>query len=61
VEKRFKLKGSFGLNIFADVFNVFNGHTMIDTLTTIGTAEGFMNPARIVPPLRLQLAAQIVF
>lgn len=61
VEKRFRLKGSFGVNILADVFNVFNSHTMTEALTTIGTAEGFMKPATIVPPRRLQLAVQVVF
>jgi outer membrane receptor protein involved in Fe transport len=61
LEKRVRLPGRFSINIMADAFNVFNSHTMIDTLTTIGTAEGFMKPARIVPPRRLQLALQFLF
>jgi hypothetical protein len=61
LEKRVRLPGRFSINIMADAFNVFNSHTMIDTLTTIGTAEGFMKPARIVPPRRLQLAVQFLF
>jgi len=63
VEKRFRLKGSFGINIFADAFNLFNSHAMIETLTTnaMDPEGGFMKPARIVPPRRLQLAVQVVF
>ena len=63
LEKRFRLKESFGLNILADLFNVFNSHPMIETLTTnaMDPEGGFMKPARIVPPRRFQLAVQVVF
>jgi len=61
VEKKVQLKGRFNVRIAADLFNVFNAHTMIETLTTTGTADGFMKPSRIVPPRRVQLDIRLSF
>jgi hypothetical protein len=61
LDKSVKLKDRFGIKFMADIFNVFNSHTMIDTLTTIGTSAGFMKPARIVPPRRIQVAVKFLF
>jgi len=61
VEKEFKLRGRFRLKIAADIFNLFNEDTMIETLTTRGLAEDFMEPSRIIPPRRVQLVARLIF
>jgi len=61
IEKAFKFSGRFGLKIAADIFNLLNSDTMIETLTTRGLAEGFMEPARIIPPRRVQLVARLTF
>jgi hypothetical protein len=61
IEKKFQFTERFGFRIAADLFNVFNANTMIETLTTIGTAEGFMMPSRIVPPRRIQIDLRIFY
>ncbi len=61
IEKAFRYKERFSLRIAADIFNLFNEATMVETLTTRGTAEGFMQPARIIPPRRVQLGIRLSF
>jgi hypothetical protein len=61
VEKKFQFSSRFGLRVAADFFNLLNAHTMIETLTTTGTEEGFLKPARIVPPRRIQLTMRFSF
>jgi len=61
IEKAFKFSDRFRLRIAADIFNLFNSDTMIETLTTRGLAEGFTQPARIMPPRRVQLGMRLSF
>jgi hypothetical protein len=61
VEKVFRYKERFRLRIAADIFNLFNEDTMIETLTTRGMSEDFMQPARIIPPRRIQLGIRFSF
>jgi outer membrane receptor protein involved in Fe transport len=61
IEKAFRYKERFRLRIAADIFNLFNEATMIETLTTRGLSEGFMEPARIIPPRRVQLGIRLSF
>ncbi len=61
IEKVFRYKERFRLRIAADIFNLFNEATMIETLTTRGTSEDFMQPARIIPPRRVQLGIRLSF
>ena len=61
VEKEFKFSERFRLKLAADIFNTFNSDTMIETLTTRGLAEGFMEPARVIPPRRVQFVARLMF
>jgi hypothetical protein len=60
-EKKFQFSSRFGLRIAADLFNLLNAHTMVETLTTTGTEGGFLKPARIVPPRRVQLTLRFTF
>jgi hypothetical protein len=61
IEKKFQFSSRFGLRVAADLFNILNAHTMIETLTTTGTEPGFMKPSRIVPPRRVQLTVRFSF
>jgi outer membrane receptor protein involved in Fe transport len=61
IEKAFRYKERFRLRIAADIFNLFNEATMTETLTTRGLAEDFMQPARIIPPRRVQLGIRLSF
>ncbi len=61
VEKIFKFSDRFNLKLAADIFNALNSDTMIESLTTRGLAEGFLEPARIIPPRRVQLVARLAF
>ncbi len=61
IEKEFRFGDRYGVKIAADVFNLFNSDTMIETLSTRGLAEGFMEPSRIIPPRRVQLAVRLMF
>ena len=61
VEKVFRYKERLRLRIAADIFNLFNEDTMIETLTTRGMSEDFMQPARIIPPRRIQLGIRFSF
>lgn len=61
VEKVFRFSDRYGVKIAADFFNLLNEDTMIETLTTRGLSEGFMKPARIIPPRRVQLAIRVMF
>jgi outer membrane receptor protein involved in Fe transport len=61
IEKVFRYKERFSLRIAADIFNLFNEATMIETLTTRGLQEGFMQPSRIIPPRRVQLGIRLSF
>ncbi len=61
IEKTFRFSDRYGVKIGADIFNLLNSNTMIETLTTRGLAEGFMGPARIIPPRRVQFLVRIMF
>jgi len=61
IEKSFEFGQRYRLRIAADIFNLFNEDTMIETLTTRGLADGFMQPARVVPPRRVQLGVRFTF
>jgi hypothetical protein len=61
IEKVFRYKERFRLRIAADIFNLFNEATMIETLTTRGMSDDFMQPARIIPPRRVQLGIRLSF
>jgi len=61
VEKAFRFGDRFGLKIAADIFNLLNSDTMIETLSLRGLVEGFMAPSRIIPPRRVQLVARLMF
>jgi len=60
-EKTFKFRTRYQLKISADIFNLFNSDTMVETLTTRGLADGFMKPARIMPPRRVQIGIRLRF
>jgi hypothetical protein len=60
VEKTFQVN-RFSLRLAADIFNLFNEDTMINTLSTIVTAEGFMNPSAIANPRQVQLGFRLTF
>jgi len=61
IEKVFQFSDRYNVKIAADFFNLLNSDTMIETLSTRGLAEGFLEPARIIPPRRVQLAIRLAF
>jgi hypothetical protein len=61
VEKEFAFSERYRIRLALDAFNLFNEATMIETLTTRGLADGFLQPARIIPPRRIQLVMRFSF
>jgi len=60
LEKKINLGSRAGLRLSADVFNLFNAHTMTQTVI-IGTSENFMKPDAIAAPRRVQLSLRIFY
>jgi hypothetical protein len=61
IEKVFRFGERFRVSIAGDIFNAFNTDTMIETASTRGLSEEFMQPARIEAPRRLQLVFKLKF
>ena len=60
LEKKIDLGPRAGLHLSADVFNLFNAHTMTQTVI-IGTSESFMKPDAIAAPRRVQLCLRFTY
>lgn len=59
VEKAFQLGDRVKLSFAADISNLFNTDTMIESASTRGLSEDFMLPARIEAPRRVQLVFKL--
>ena len=60
LEKKINLGSRAGIRLSADAFNLFNAHTMTQTVI-IGTSESFMKPDAIAAPRRIQLSLRIFY
>ena len=60
LEKKINFSKRGGVNISADIFNVFNADTMTQTID-IGTSDRFMKPEAIVPPRRVQVSLRFFY
>ncbi len=61
IEKTIKFTERYGARIALDIFNLFNADTMIETLTTRGLSEDFLQPARVTAPRRIMLGFRLMF
>jgi len=61
LEKVFRFGERTSASVAADVFNVFNTDTMIESASTRGFSEDYGLPARIEAPRRLQLVFKLEF
>ena len=59
LEKRIRLGSRIGVHLSADVFNLFNAHTMTQTVI-VGTSESFMKPDAIAAPRRVQTLPAVI-
>ncbi len=60
LEKGIRFGSRMSVHISADVFNLFNAHTMTQAVI-IGTSESFMKPDAIAAPRRAQLSLRVTY
>lgn len=60
LEKGIRVDNRFAIHVSADVFNLFNAHTMTQAVI-LGTSDRFMKPDAIAAPRRVQLSLRLTY
>ena len=60
LEKGIRVDNRFAVHVSADVFNLFNAHTMTQAVI-LGTSDRFMKPDAIAAPRRVQLSLRLTY
>jgi hypothetical protein len=60
LEKGVRVGSRIGVHLSADVFNLFNAHTMTQAVI-VGTSDRFMLPDAIAAPRRVQLSLRLTY